>query len=164
MSIRHRLPTRLAAASLMALVLAAPAGAAAAAPRHADARREAALERVAERRAAIAARVVVAGTLVDVDVEARTVTVAVDGGRPLDLVGTTQTFALTPDALVAKDEAVAGLEAFVPGDRIVVSGTVTAEGVIAERAHAHTPEPEVQPEPEPQPEPDPDTPAEDDTV
>ncbi|HEY8338226.1 MAG TPA: hypothetical protein VIK95_00060 [Egibacteraceae bacterium] len=150
---------RVAAVSLLALLVAGPASTAAASPRMSELaaqRRAAAQERVAERRAAIAARVIAVGTVVAVDVDGRTVTVAIDGGRPTELVGTTQTVVLTADAVIAKDEVVSDLDAFEPGDRVLVTGTVTPEGlVVVERAHATTPEPEPEPQPEPEPEPQP---------
>lgn len=111
----------------------------------------AAARRGNDRRAERAARFQVTGLVTAVDAAAGTLTVAVKGGSPKGLRGTTQTVTVPADARVRRtvdnadgtETTTEGLTAVQTGDKTQVRGTKAADGKLtAQRVHAHAPEPE----------------------
>lgn len=135
----------LALAVLSMLVLACLAGPAAA-------------RRGNDRRAQRPARFQVVGMVTAVDATAGTLTIAVKGGSPKALRGTTQTVTVPADARVRRsvdnvdgtETVTEGLEAVQAGDKAQVRGTRAADGKLtAQRVHAHAPEVESEDDSDP---------------
>lgn len=85
---------------------------------------------------------VATGVISSVDAAAGTVTVVVKGGSR-DLHGTTQTFSVSPDAVIELDDATATLADLGAGDHASIRGTRNSDGSFtATRISASSPEPE----------------------